>query len=247
MTRSALRKNATKDLGLGPILEFVLGIGRIDDGLAVAFEAIAVGVASVSLELWGDLVSGNVGGPSSFQPYEFDIGRQPGEVDRKTGRGLLQPECLLDHIVTAEYANARAGDVGRGEKGKAHDVVPVHVGHDHVDYNRSGFPCRHDAAAEPSRAAAHVADKELRIPGFDLHARRMPAVSLRDRELEIVFDERPQLVGRIHALGDCQGKCRLDLAADVGRCQCDGDGTACSPESDQHPVPLGLVGLDSCG
>ena len=122
------------------------------------------------LQLGCDPVPGDVDAPACLQLYELDIGSEPGEIDGKAGRGLLQPERLLDDIVTTEYANACAGNVSWGEERKTHDVVPVHMGHEHVDHHRLRFLGRHDAAAEGPRAAAHVACQVFRVPGLDLHA-----------------------------------------------------------------------------
>ena len=122
-----------------------------------------------------------------LQPDEFDVGAERREVHRKRGRGLLPPQRRFEHGVAAVDANAVAGHVGGREERQAHDVVPVHMGHeDVIGLRRRRRDARCAALAERSHAAAEVAQDVIRTAGLDLDAglnvrRKVPATC--DRRL----------------------------------------------------------------
>ena len=157
--------------GFARVFELVLGIGRVHHDFPIAFEAVAVGVAGVPLQLRRDFESGNVVTGAGPELHEFDIGGEPGKIHREAGRRLLQPERLLEHVVTAMDTDARPRNIGGGEEGKSHDMVPVQVGHDHVDDRRRRMDGtrQEDAArddADTTGARALTCSAKIALPSL---------------------------------------------------------------------------------
>ena len=118
--------------------------------------------------------------------------RQRPELHRKRRRGLLATERQLQFFVTAVDPDAIARNVRRREKGKAHDVVPVHVGHeDVIRLRRRGAMARERLLAERTHARAEVAQHVLGAAGLDLDAGGVPAVAPGDRQSEAVDEGCP--------------------------------------------------------
>ena len=141
------------------------------------------------LPLGRDLDAVNVETLVGLEFDEFNPARKRFEVDREVGRGMLEPKGLLDHVMAAVNPNLRTGGVGRSEKREAHDVVPMHMGHEYIYDHGLRRLARHDVLAESPSAAAHVAHQVFGTSGLDFHAGGMSAIGLRYREIEIVVDE----------------------------------------------------------
>src|SRR5690242_21682249 len=94
-------------------------------------------------------------------------------------------------------ANAIAANVRRREKREPHDVVPVHVGHEHmVGLRRARAVTRDRTLTERANARAEVAEHVFRGAGLDLDAWTMAAVGAGARHPEAI-DVRVELqIGR---------------------------------------------------
>ena len=77
--------------------------------------------------------------------------RERGEIDGERRLLLLPAQRRLELRVAAVDEHAVAGDVGRREERQPHDVVPVHVRHEHVVSLRAAG---RGAPAPPGRTAA---------------------------------------------------------------------------------------------
>lgn len=96
--------------------------------------------------------------PPRLQQNELDARGQTVERHRERGRRLLPPQGVLELGVTAVDADVVSRNVRRPEKGESHDVVPMHVGHEHVVGARAIRPA-HVARAETAHAASQVKDQ----------------------------------------------------------------------------------------
>src|SRR6185369_9854057 len=94
-----------------------------------------------------------------FEPDEFDLRSELVELDRKIRGRMLPAERLLEHLVAAMNADLVARNIGRRKERESHDVIPVHMGHEHVVRARIlEASCSDDLVAERPRAGAHVAE-----------------------------------------------------------------------------------------
>ena len=105
-------------LGLGAVLELVLGIGRVDHRLAVALEAVAVRIAAVQLQVRRHREAVHLVGLVGLELHELDRGAELLPPHREAGRRLLQAEGLLEDVVAAVDADLRPRHVRGPKKGK---------------------------------------------------------------------------------------------------------------------------------
>ena len=171
-------------------------------------------------------------GSPGCQPREFDVRGEDREIHRERRRSLLSPECLFEYLVPAVDANAVTWNVGWGEEGKPHDVVPMHVGHeDVIGLRRCRAVARHHLLAERPHTRAEVAQHILGAAGFDLDARGVSAVGAGDGQAKAV-DIGTELVIRGERAPGRIAQCPDHLVADCGRGQRDGQRSARAPEPD---------------
>ncbi|HXG97884.1 MAG TPA: hypothetical protein VNJ06_12350 [Gemmatimonadales bacterium] len=88
--------------------------------------------------------------------------------------------------VTAVNQNPVPRDVGGGEKGEAHDVVPVKVGLEHVeDVGLGGTVTGDYMVSEGAYAAPEIAQYMLVLTRIELHAGGIASESVRDGEIKL--------------------------------------------------------------
>ena len=166
---------------------------------------------------------------------EFESGAEGFERDGEGDRLLLATQGLFGVWVAGMDNDGRAGIEGRREIRQAHDVVPMHVGHEEVeDPGMALGAAAIGAMAEIPKARSHVADKEGVVPRFDLDAGGCAAVAAIGREVEIRAGEfrRLGLIAERAATGGYQRV--SDLGQDdvgMGRHRQRPSGT---PETDEH-------------
>ena len=226
-----------ESLGIHDVLELVFRVGRVDEALACAIEAIAVGVAAVQLQLRSDGDSRHLCRLSRRKPHELDVRRELVEGNRKAGRGLLQAEGLLEDLVAAVNPDAHAWHVGGPEKREAHDMVPMHVRHEHIHGRRPAGVAGQDVLAERPCAAAHVAHEIFVASGLELHAGGVSAVGAANREGQVLLDELVRFRHGIElpAIAGHQGLHQPVPQVPPG--QRDRNRAACTPEPDPHVRP----------
>ncbi len=135
------------------------------------------------LELGRHRHAGDVVAPARLEVHELDVRAQVREVDGKRRRVLLAAQRGLELRMAAVEANPVARNVGRREERQPHDVIPVQVGdEDVVGLRRSGAVAGERGLPERTQAAAQIAQHVLGAAGFDLDARRVPAVGSGDRK-----------------------------------------------------------------
>ena len=64
---------------------------------------------------------------AGLEAHELDARAELPELDGERGRPVLAAKGLVQLGMAAVDADPVAGNVRRGEEGKPHDVVPVHV------------------------------------------------------------------------------------------------------------------------
>src|SRR5258706_5295343 len=146
---------------------------------------------------------------------------------------------MLQHVVAAVDADLRAGDVRGAEEGETHDVVPVHVGHE--DVHRGGLArlAGEHVHAERPRAAAHVADVVLVAGQLDLHAGRVAAEGVREREVELLGRVGVRFLVARESLARGLHQRLRELVADIGGREVARIRPAGAPEAHAHgPYPL---------
>ncbi len=152
--------------------------------------------------------------------------------DRERRRGLLSPERFLEDLVPAVDVDAVARNVGRSEEREPHDVVPVHVRHeDVIRLRRFGAMTRHRLLAEGPHARTQVAQHVIGTPGFQFDAGSMSAVAPSNREAHAV-DVGGDFIVRCEVPAGRSAQRADQLVAHAGCGQCDGQGTARTPEPD---------------
>ena len=90
------------------VVELVLGIGRVDDRLAVRLEAIAVGIAGVPLQHRRHRHARDRMGTLGLEVDEIDVGVQEREIHRKRRLVLLAAQRRLEPRVAAVDVDAVA-------------------------------------------------------------------------------------------------------------------------------------------
>ena len=96
--------------------------------------------------------------------------------------------------------NDVARDIGRREERKAHDVVPMEMGHEDVVAALALRPLlAQHVDAELARARAKVAQRVLVAGAVDLDAARIAAVGAGDRKGQLVVDEAVDGFGPVEA------------------------------------------------
>ena len=104
------------------------------------------------------------------------LGGQLVKAHRKRRFRLLAPEGPLDVAVTTVNHHPVAGNIDRGKEWKAHDVVPVQMGHEHmVGLRYARAKVVEHGLAKRARTAAQIENDVLGMPGDELHAAGMAA------------------------------------------------------------------------
>jgi hypothetical protein len=130
-----------------------------------------------------------------LEGHEFDGGAETIERHRETRRILLSPKGFFEVAVTAVDPNPISRNVGGSKKRKAHDVVPVKVGLEHVIGVRLRWAvARDDTVSESAYAAAEVAQHIIGVAGIQLNARGTAAEGVRDRKIEFAVNPCPRLL-----------------------------------------------------
>ena len=152
----------------------MLGIGAVDDVAPAALEAVTVGIARVALQLGHHLEPGDIHRLPWHQPHELDRGAELVERYREAGRRLLQAERLLEDVMRAVDADARAAHVRRAEEGEA----------ERVDCQPDRGVCRQVLVDEAEQRPERRVVVRLNLPARHLPHGRGRAES--DRLLDIV-------------------------------------------------------------
>ena len=159
-------EEARERLGLGAVLELVLRVGGVDHRLAVVLEAVAVGVAAVQLQVRrdreaGDLVAACRARASRTRSWRRAArtctGKHGGDCCRRKACSSTSWQPWMRIFVP--------GHVGRPEEGEAHDVVPVHVGHEDVD-GRRARACLASTCTPKGRAPLPMSQTKYSSPGI---------------------------------------------------------------------------------
>src|SRR5438046_7514596 len=87
----------------------------------------------MTLKLRGHAPSCDLIASARLECDEFYRGPESIKRHRETGRVLLPAKRFFEIGVAAVNPDLVSGDVGRSEKRKAHDVVPVKMGLEHVE------------------------------------------------------------------------------------------------------------------
>ena len=93
-----------------------------------------------------------------LQFHELDRRSKRFEIHRERRVRLLALEGLAHRLVASMYPNDVPRNIGRREKRKSHDVIPVKMGHEYVEaifFARSVL--RQDAVAKLARSRSHIA------------------------------------------------------------------------------------------
>ena len=94
---------------------------------------------------------------------------------------------MLQFGVTTVNNDAVARKVSRREKRKAHDVIPMQMGHEHmVSLGLAGPETAHHLRPERPHPAAHIAQHMLGPVALDLHATGMPAKGAGSRKTKAI-------------------------------------------------------------
>src|SRR5271166_3686802 len=102
----SVTEKLNKGVALIESFELVLGIGRIDNGLAISREAIAIGIAAMILQdrphrkPFDDIMSA-----AWLELHELDCGTERAEINGKAGIRLLAQEGFLHRLMTAVNAD----------------------------------------------------------------------------------------------------------------------------------------------
>src|SRR6266853_1365193 len=179
----------------------VLGVGRIDDDPAITDESIAIGITGMALKLGRHAPSSDLIASARLEYDEFYRGPEAIKRYGETGRVLLTAKRFLEISVTAVNPNSVSGDVGGGEKRKAHDVVPVKVGLEHVEDVGLGrtIPGNY-MVSEGAYAAPEIAQYMLVVTRIELHARGIASESVRNGKIKLRVDPGPRLFLRVETL-----------------------------------------------
>jgi hypothetical protein len=200
-------------------------------------KTIAVGIALVMLLDRRHREAGNVVRPIGLQGDELDGRAQRREVDRERRRCVLAAERLLELVMAAVDSDAIARDVGRGEERESHDVVPMHMGHQHiVGLRRTRSVARDRLHGELAGARAEIADQIVRPAGLDLDAGRVAAERARLGKAELLLDEGAGGLRRLEIAPGRPDQGDRDLIAHRDRRQRDRQRAAGAPEDDLHPA-----------
>ena len=135
--------------------------------------------------------------------------------------------------VTAVNPNPVSRDVGRSKKRKAHDVVPVKMGLEHMeDVGLGGTVPGKYMVSEGAYAAPEIAQYMLVVTCIELHASGIASESVRHSKIKLRVDPCSRLFLRVEALTRSRDYRMGKLVPDRRGVQRDGDGTARSPERD---------------
>src|SRR5256884_2113956 len=187
----------------------------------------------MALKLRGHAPSCDLIASARLECDEFYRGPEAIKRHRETGRVLLAAKRFLEISVTAVNQNPVSRDVGRGEKGEAHDVVPVKMGLEHVeDVGLGGTVTGDYMVSERAYAAPEIAQNMLVVTRIELHAGGIASESVRDGEIKLGVDPSPRLFLRVETLTRSRDYRMSKLVPDRRGVQGDGDGTARSPERD---------------
>src|SRR6266850_8034552 len=179
----------------------VLRIGRIHDDPAVADESIAVGVTGMALELCGYAPPCDLVAPPRLECDEFYRGPEAIKRHRETGRVLLAAKGFFEIGVAAVNSNPVSRNVGRSEKWKAHDVVPVKMGLEHVeDVGLGGTVSAKHVVSEDAYAAPEIAQYVFVVTRIELHAGGIAPEGVRNRKIKLGVHPRPRFFLRVEAL-----------------------------------------------
>src|SRR5882762_11760386 len=221
----------------------VLRIGRIHDDPAVADESIAVGVTGMALELCGYAPPCDLVAPPRLECNEFYRGPEAIERHRETGRVLLPAKRFFEIGVAAVNPDLVSGDVGRSEKRKTHDVVPVKMGLEHVeDVGLGGAVSAEYMISEDAYAAAEIAQYVFVITRIELHAGGIATEGVRNRKTKVGVHPRPRFFMGVEALTRSRDQRMREFVPDRRGVEGDGDGTARSPERDPQRHRSGAMG-----
>jgi hypothetical protein len=109
----------------------MLGVGRVDDALALVVDAVGVDPVGVVAPRVGDPhVVADLEHLALAQIVEVHLGAHLGQVDRETRIVHLSSEGLLEgarDVAAAVQVDLVARDEGRGKEREALDVIPVDV------------------------------------------------------------------------------------------------------------------------
>src|SRR5271168_4170179 len=171
-------------------LILVLGIGGINDNLVLARKAISVGVVGMILRERQHRQTRDIVAAPGLQLDKIDGRANRLEVNREARRRLLADENFAHRFVAAINPNQVSGNIGRGEKRKAVDVIPVKMGQEDIE-DRSSLRAAldQDAAAELTQPASEIAQHELFAAGCELDTAGISAEAAANREREVVLDE----------------------------------------------------------
>src|SRR5258706_5488220 len=164
----------------------VLRIGRIHDDPAVADESIAVGIAGMALKLGGHAPPRDLVAPPRLERDEFYRGAEAIKRHRETGRVLLAAKGFFEIGVAAVNSNPVSRYVGGSEKWKAHDVVPVKMGLEHVeDVGLGGTVSAEHVVSEDAYAAPEIAQYVFVVTRIELHAGGIAPEGVRNRKINL--------------------------------------------------------------
>ncbi len=185
----------------------VLGVGCIDDRVAVVIDAIgkdAIGVIAPGILDADFLVFAQLDHLSFLQIMKAHLSAHIGEVDREARIVHLASEGLLEgmgDVIAAVHVKAIALDERGREKGKALDVIPMHVAEKDMGDHRTLI---RQALSEQAHAGAAVQDDQgLAAPHLD--TARVPSdldcVRTRNRDASTNTPEFDEHSGPLLILG----------------------------------------------
>src|SRR6266480_7110075 len=155
----------------------------------------------MALKLRGHAPSSDLIASARLECDEFYRGPEAIKRHRETGRVLLATKRFFEIGVTAVNQNPVPRDVGGGEKGEAHDVVPVKVGLEHVeDVGLGGTVTGDYMVSEGAYAAPEIAQYMLVLTRIELHAGGIASESVRNGKVKLRVDPCPRLFLRVETL-----------------------------------------------
>src|SRR5438552_11083795 len=147
----------------------------------------------MALKLRGHAPSSDLIASARLECDEFYRGPEAIKRHRETGRVLLAAKRFFEISVTAVNPNSVPGDVGGGEKGEAHDVVPVKVGLENVeDVGLGGTVTGNYMVSEGAHAAPEIAQNIPDVTRTDPHAHKIAPASVPDRKTNLRVDPSPR-------------------------------------------------------
>jgi len=155
----------------------------------------------MALKLRGHAPSSDLIASARLECDEFYRGPEAIKRDRKTGRVLLAAKRLLKISVTAVDPNPVSRNVGGSKKRKAHDVVPVKMGLEHVeDVGLGRTVSVKYMVSEGAYTAPEIAQYMLVVTRIELHAGRIASESVRNGKIKLRVDPCPRLFLRVKTL-----------------------------------------------